>query len=567
MESDRVINRRQFLAKVAAAGAATTIANNNSSAQDTSAAPPISPARAGSPNILVFMPDQQNGATVLPGSPVIKPHMDAFLKQAIAFRSAHCPAPHCCPSRTSFLSGMYPSEHGVFNNVSTETAIHFNPYPGTPFWGRWLRAAGYQMGYAGKLHVGADIKPEDLGFDNLSRLEQDNLVINNSRKPQQWQQGHEQLNPSPAARKPGEILRAGWGSDTLYATLPDESFAPSPDVRIVQAGASAITKFAAAGKPWCLMISNSGAHDPYTAPKRYVDMYDLAKVVLPPSFKDTLDDKPRIYQRQRYQHWSQLSDEETRESIRHYYARCTMQDELFGTLLDALEKSGQADNTIVLYVSDHGDYLGAHGLWMKGIPAFNEAYHIPWVMRWPKGIAKPGRTVDHFVDQADFGPTILEAAGITPPQNLSGKSLMPFFRGEVPADWRSAYCTQNNGVELYYTQRAITMKDWKYVYNGFDYDELYHLATDPHETKNLAFPDLTKKRAEVLAGLGLAKDAHLPWPPLDGEAAAARKQLLEQMWTFAADHHDTIFNKYGTVAMAPYGPGLGPDPGGETYHR
>ncbi|MEO6983617.1 MAG: sulfatase-like hydrolase/transferase, partial [Edaphobacter sp.] len=107
--------------------------------------------------MLIFMPDQQTGGTVLSGSPVVKPNMDDFLRQSITFNSAYCPAPHCCPSRASFMSSRYPSEHGVFNNVSTETAIHPNPYPGTPFWGTSLRDGGYQMGYAGKLHVGRDV--------------------------------------------------------------------------------------------------------------------------------------------------------------------------------------------------------------------------------------------------------------------------------------------------------------------------------------------------------------------------------------------------------------------------
>lgn len=550
------MDRRKFLSTIAAAGAAAAAGTGPTIAEAQTSSTPTAKAPAGAPNVLIFMPDQQNGGTVLPSHPVIKPNLDKFRKQSTTFTAAHCPAPHCCPSRASFMSGVYPSEHGIFNNVTTDTAIHANPNPGTPFWGTWLRDAGYAMGYCGKLHVGRDIKPEDCGFENMSHLEQDSLRANENRKATQWQHSHEEKY-DPAHREEGEILRPMWTNSHLYKTLPDEKFETMNDVKIVNAGVEGIKKLATNGKPWCLMVSNSGAHDPYNAPKRFVDMYDLDKIELPPSFRDMLDDKPRIYQRQRFQYWSQLSDDEVRDAIRHYWAQCTMQDELFGRLLETLETTGQAENTIVLYVSDHGDYMGAHGLWFKGVPSFSEAYHIPYIIRWPKGTKTPGREVSEFVDQVDFAATVLEACGVQPKQKISGRSLMPFLRDEKPADWRRSFCSQMNGVELYYTQRIVMTKEWKYVYNGFDYDEMYDLKNDPHEMKNLTFPDLAHKREEVMAGHGLPRNGSVPWPSLPDHLEVARKDLLTEMWNFAAAHRDTIFNPYGTVAMAPYGPGLG----------
>lgn len=515
-------------------------------------------APSGAPNILIFMPDQQNGATVLPGSPVHMPNMQRFLQDSVAFTSAHCPAPHCCPSRASFMSGLYPSEHGVFNNVTTDTAIHPNPYPGTPFWGRRLKAAGYRMGYSGKLHVGRDITPESCGFENVCALEQDSLPINLARKAQQWKQARTESS-DPGLRRPGEILRPRWTNLQLFRTLPNsgpKGYEGLQDDRVVQAAIDAMKRMAGGSQPWCLMVSNSGAHDPYNVPQRFVDMYDLDRIQLPESFHDTLDDKPRVYQRQRYQYWSQLSDRESRDALRHYYAKCTMQDAMFGELLAAIDQTGQHENTIVLYISDHGDYRAAHGLWMKGVPSFREAYHVPAVVRWPRGVRRPGRRVDAFVDQVDWGPTILEACGVAAETKLSGRSLIPWLRDESPADWRQATLTQMNGVELYYTQRIVMTKEWKYVYNGFDYDELYDLKNDPHETKNLAFPDLAAKRNTVLGGAGLTPAGAAPWSKLAPRLDAVREDLLEQMWTFAAEHNDTIFNPYGTVALAPLGPGL-----------
>jgi arylsulfatase A-like enzyme len=283
-------------------------------------------------------------------------------------------------------------------------------------------------------------------------------------------------------------------------------------------------------------------------------MYKPESIELPANFRDTMDDKPRVYQRMRYEYFAQLSDAEVKQCIAHYWARLSMQDALFGTMLKTLEETGQADNTIVLYISDHGDYAGAHGLWAKGIPSFDEGYNIPCIMRWPKH-APAGRHVDAFVSTTDLAPTILEAAGATPQAPMSGMSLMPWLTGETPAEWRDEVCSQMNGVEVYYTQRIVRTKTHKYVYNCFDYDELYDLKADPHEMVNLAFPDLARRKAEVQRGQGMAHDS-VPWPQLPGQLEDVRRDLVARMWKFALEHNDQIFNAYLTVAFAPYGPGL-----------
>jgi arylsulfatase A-like enzyme len=216
-----------------------------------------------------------------------------------------------------------------------------------------------------------------------------------------------------------------------------------------------------------------------------------------------------------------------RESIAHYWAYCNLEDALFGEVLDALDASGQADDTLVIFLSDHGDYMGAHGLYMKGVAAFREAYHIPCIMRWPKGIQASGRSVDSFITLADFAPTFLELAGVPVPEGLTGRSMVPFLQGETPADWPDAVYSQFNGVELYYTQRIVATQAHKYVYNGFDFDELYDLENDPSEMVNVA-----------------AKP----------EYQEVKRALVRKMWQFAAQEQDMIFNAYGTVALAPWGP-------------
>ncbi len=504
------------------------------------------------------MPDQQNGATVLPGSGCITPNLDRFASQGVRFTHTFCPAPHCCPSRASFQSGVYPSEHGIFNNVDTDTAIHANPYPGVKFFSEALHGAGYQLSYSGKWHVARDQFPEDRGWKDLNPKSKA-YQPGGRRKRDTWADARTEMQERQA-RRAGEVLRPGWGNLQLYGAFPPRGphgYEGISDYEIVHRGVEALPGLAAGSAPWCLMVSNSGGHDRYVVPQNFIDMYRSRTAALPPSFRDTLEDKPRIYQRMRYQYWSQISDDEVRASITHYWAKLTMQDALFGLLLDALEKSGQADNTIVIYVSDHGDYAGAHGVWAKGVPSFREAYHIPCIIRWPRGTVRPGRNVEAFVSTVDFAPTILDAAGVQPLAPMSGSSLLPWLRGETPANWKDAVQTQLNGVELYYTQRIVMTKEHKYVYNGFDFDELYDLRQDPHEIVNLAFPDVKRSRARVEEGNGLGNRPDVPWPPLAPDLAEVRRDMLERMWKFAREHKDQIFNPYLTVAMAPLGPGIG----------
>lgn len=508
------------------------------------------------PNILIFMTDQQQGATVLPEHPARTPNLTRFAAEGVTFTHLHCPTAHCCPARASLMSGVYPSRHGVFNNVNTSTAIHPNVNPGLTFWSEELRDAGYELAFTGKWHVSRDEGPEDRGWRSLNGPF-NRGAFSTSVAPENWRNAHAQLqNPQP--REHGCVLRPGWGDIRLYGTMAprgDDIYAGHGDVNIVRRGQAALKELAAGGKPWCLYIGVNGPHDTYVIPEYFTRLHDPAKVELPASFGDDLLDKPRIYQRMRYQYWGQLSEQEIREAIAHYWGYCSMEDMLFGEVLQTLEATGQAEDTLVIYLSDHGDYCGAHGLWAKGVPAFEEAYHVPLIMRWPRGIQDPGRRVEEFISLTDFRATLCELAGTTPRSYHSGASLVPWLRGETPTHWRDAWFTQFNGVELYYSQRTVNTRRWRYVYNGFDFDELYDLENDPHMLRNLAFPDPAHLRKPNDAA-GLIGPEGVPWPPLSPELETVRRDLLARMWAFAREQEDIIFNPYLTVAQAPLGPGL-----------
>lgn len=479
------------------------------------------------PNFLLVMMDQQQGATVDPDHPCQTPNADALARDGLRFSQAYCPSAHCCPARATFFTGLYPSRHGVLNNLNNHAALSRGLKPGVRTFGEHLRESGYELDFAGKWHVSAERSPADLGWSELE-------VVSNS--------GLEFIDPlelyknvvSSQQRRAGVITRPGYGEFRLYETLGNDDpdrYGGRRDNRLTRAMTDRIRLRSKTSSPWAAFVGLSGPHDPYRVPQEFVDLYDPAKVPLPRNFSDDLQDKPGIYRRMKRQLWGQLSEGEVRDAIAHYWAYCTMQDRMLGELLQALDDSGQTKNTVVLLVADHGDLCGAHGLFLKGIAAFDEAYRVPCILRWPTGIQRPGREIDSFVSLADFAPTLLDLAGVcTDAHAYTGQSLLAFFRGQTPTDWRQYRHSQFDGVELYATQRAVADHRYKYVFNGFDEDELYDLEQDPGECCNL---DQSKAPDHV----------------------EAKMRLIDEMWRFAYEQEDhRIFCNYAGVSIVPHGP-------------
>ena len=473
------------------------------------------------PNILIVMTDHQRGDTVLPEHPCRTPNLDRFGKEGVIFTDAYCPSPHCCPARATFMTGTYPSTHGVWNNIRNPHRLSAGVRPEVPMWSTDLRAAGYDLVYGGKWHVSTTESPADRGWRELPICAERNALHGETWDSYAANARH----PRTGGRAWGEIVRRGWPQYRAFGTMQDEN--ASFDQRVVRQAMEELPKLAARQNPWCMFAGLIGPHDPYFVPQRHIERHALSDIPLPASYGDTMADKPGLYRRARQSIWGQFSGDEVRDTIRHFWAYCSWLDELFGQLLECLEATGQAENTLVLYCSDHGDYCGEHGLFCKSLPCFKGAYHVPWVMRWPQGIATPGRRVNRFVSLADASPTFLELAGIATDRHSAGSSLVPFLRNEEPAVWRDAVYTQCNGVEIYANQRSITTATHKYVHNMFDFDELYDLRADPHEMVNRI------------------NDASL---------APVLEELSRKLWQFAMREGDVAPNSYITLAFAPYGP-------------
>lgn len=431
------------------------------------------------PNILIVMTDQQRADTTLPEHPAVTPNLSEFARQGLAFTQTYCPTAHCCPSRATFFTGLYPSRHGIWNNVRNEQALRRGLKPEVRLWSEDLAAAGYHLHFTGKWHVSAEESPEDRGWSQYFTSADTGAYHGRT-----WEQYRQLAEKAPSERGAGEIARPGYGPFLLYGSRG--GVGDPHDEKVTQDALKALSTVSNSAEPWCLYAGLFGPHDPYLVPRKYLDLYNLDQIPLPASYPDAMEDKPGIYRRIRQMRFGQFSEWELRQAVLHYWAYCSYMDDLFGQILAGLEKTGQAENTLVLYCSDHGDYGGDHGLFCKGVAAFRPAYHIPAIIRWPAGLKNPGRREAALVSLADFGPTFLDVAELQADRHFSGASLLPFLQDEAPSAWREEICTQFNGVELYYTQRAVMTNRYKYVFNGFDLDELYDLQSDPDELVNLA---------------------------------------------------------------------------------
>lgn len=485
----------------------------------------------GKPNIIVFMTDHQRGDTILEKSPVKTPNLDRFRKRAVTFSQAYCPAPHCCPSRATFFSGLYPSEHGVWNNVNVSNTLSPGLYDGVRLFSQDLKEHGYGVYLSGKWHVSREQGPGEFGIQtiyhngNYGRLPSGADI----REWNTYFQEREAIDDGSEERRKGEIIRPGYPHSVMYGR--DEH--PFDDDIVVDEAVNRLSELYTEEEPFFLFTGPLGPHDPYLVPQRFLDMYAPEEIGLPESFADAMEDKPALYRRTK-ERFDQMTQEEQKECIRHFYAFCTYEDWLFGKILHEVERLGKQEETVIMYLSDHGDYVGAHGLWTKGLPCFREAYHVCAMIGGGTGF-RQGRTEEKLVSLADLAPTVLELAGIPYEDRFSGKSLVPLLQGEPAEDWRQECYTQTNGNEVYGIQRAVWNSKWKYVFNTFDYDELYDLESDPHEMHNLLN--------------GWRKPEESPYKE-------TVKEMCAKMWEFAWKHKDNCVNPYITTAFAPFGPGI-----------
>ena len=434
------------------------------------------------PNIILFLTDQlRQDALGCYGNAICKtPNLDRLAGEGTAFDYAYTTSPVCSPARASLLTGRYPHNHGVMINTHIAPAWCRGLSPELPTFSGLLRAGGYALDYVGKWHVHQERGPEQYGF-------------------------HRHVIP--------KAVRQGKPETMMYIDFPggrqpvcgvlDAPKEQSYSWRCTDQGIAFIRERAAGAEPFFLRIDCLAPHFANIVPEPFASQYDPADIPPWPNFDESFAGKPAAHLR-KHREWH-LEDKDWpwwRQAVAKYYGDVSLLDACLGRVVAALEESGIADNTVLIFATDHGDSMGSHKHFEKAGTMYEEVFRIPLIVRMPgapvqtvgpagrrttaePAAGSPAHRVDRFVRLMDLMPTILDLAGIEPPDGIDAMSLLPLLRGQQPARWPdSVYCENHGEVWGYQTQRMVRTHGWKYVYNAHDTDELYDVRNDPYEMHN-----------------------------------------------------------------------------------
>ncbi len=415
------------------------------------------------PNILLIHSDQHRyDCLAHHGHGQLRtPHLTRLAAEGVDFTHAFTPTPICSPARASLLTGRWPTQHGCLTIPSVD-AYRPADADGPILW-TLLHEAGYRQAHIGKFHGETPGPPTDYGVDRYAREEQDYAAWRRS-------QG---MPPRPRHN--------GWFGEADPTTSPPQS-------RLAwgaRLAVDAMTDFSAEGKPFFVRWDPSEPHLPNVIPDQIAGWYPPETIEPWPSFPDPLKDKPFI-QRQQRRTWGVegWTWEQWAPVVSRYLAEITLMDQSIATLLEALDRLGLAENTLVIYSTDHGDLCGGHGMMDKHFMMYDEVLRVPLVMRWP-GVLPAGGVCDAFVShELDLASTICRAAGVAAPDGFEGADLLPIARGDRPGPRQDIY-SQYFGCQFgLYSTRMVRDRCWKYVWNAAAQDELYDLDADPAELTN-----------------------------------------------------------------------------------
>jgi arylsulfatase A-like enzyme len=434
--------------------------------------------RATRPNILWICTDQQRFDTIhaLGNHAISTPNLDRLIREGTAFTSAYCQSPICTPSRASFLTGRYPSTVHASMNGNEAWA------EAAPLVTAMLRDLGYDCALAGKFHLAGaegrvEPRPRDDGYRVFRWSHSPKALWGDANEHSAWMRAHG-VDPGDYydqhSHHPVELHQTKWCVDAAMDFISDDTDA----------------------KPWLMSINIFDPHEPFDPPPEYLGRYDSSSIPGPHFRPSDLYTQASLEGADFQTLPADPDSFDARSIIAAYYAMIEQIDSHVGRLLDFLDKTGRRSETLVIFMSDHGEALGDHGLLKKGCRFYEGLTRVPLVFSWP-GVIAPGRSVDDLVELTDLVPTLLEIAGAPAPPGLVGHSLAgammedasPYEpRSSVRCEYYRALNPAAPGRDRFAGTFATMIRtgDMKLsVYHGLDHGELYDLENDPWEHENL----------------------------------------------------------------------------------
>jgi iduronate 2-sulfatase len=427
-------------------------------------------AEATKPNVLFLICDDLNCDLGSYGHPLVQsPNIDRLATRGVQFERAYCQYPLCGPSRASFMTGLYPDQSLVHRN-----SIYIRErVPNVMTISQTFRSADYFATRIGKIyHYNV---PKHIGTSGHDDPYSWNYTIN--------PRGRDKEDESQIF----SLVPGSFGGTLSWLAAEGSDVEQTDGIAATEA-IEQLQKYAQREQPFYLAVGLYRPHTPYVAPKKYFDLYPVEKIKVPQvpdGYHQTLPESAVKSITRKSEH--QLADDVARRAIQAYYASITFADAQIGRILDALEANGLADNTVVLFTSDHGYHMGEHGHWQK-TTLFENAARVPLIIAGP-GVTEKGKTCRTPVEMVDFYPTLTELCGLEIPKFVSGVSLVPAVR-DVTSPLRDKRGTiRNSAFTQYATGYSLRTDRYRYSEwgpDGSDGAELYDHLSDPQELVNLA---------------------------------------------------------------------------------